>query len=547
MTGNDTSAPDDGTADGGKVHAATGGGNGGSPGGGPGGGVITARAVRRRLRRARSAHRETSIGAILTDVYMVGLALAIYGALAVTAIRRHLRLPSAGSPAESSVRGWLLVAVVLVLGGLAWHAARDLGPVYVTAAARYWAAGAPVDRAAWLRPALGWVTAVGAACGALFGTLVVLIGGADPILIVATTLAGAALPPAAVVAQAKGVAHARRVAGAEGVGRAADKARGEKVVRGERVARAEDVAPGGGQGRAVGAGRAKGVSGLVGLGVGLAVFVVGVDSLGYSLPAPALPGVVLACLAGIGAAFAVGLGLGRLGRLDAAALSGGAQLADAATVSLVLLQPAMFSDIIEIRRWRRVGLVRSRRHPGPAPAFLAHRETLRRGWGLVRADLVRQGRRRAGLLAFAGLAVVPYAMTLVAPGGTAPARVIAGFLAAERLCAGLRALCRSAALRRLLGGTDLALTISHLVVPGIGLALWWTATLPASPGPWPLEPLLACGILGAAYRAASRRPTRYDGPAVDTPFGIVQPDLVTQIVRGPDLAASVALLAFTLG
>lgn len=47
-------------------------------------------------------------------------------------------------------------------------------------------------------------------------------------------------------------------------------------------------------------------------------------------------------------------------------------------------------------------------------------------------------------------------------------------------------------------------------------------------------------------RAASRRPTRYDGAAVDTPFGIVQPELVTQIVRGPDLVAALPLAAFAL-
>jgi hypothetical protein len=182
-------------------------------------------------------------------------------------------------------------------------------------------------------------------------------------------------------------------------------------------------------------------------------------------------------------------------------------------------------------------------------------------WTLVRADLRRQRRRPAGLVAWAGLLVVPYATALVAPGGVAPARVVAGYLATERLCAGLRTVCRSAALRRLLGGSDAVLRAGHLVVPGVALAAWWALTLPATGGAgwaqtaaahtttggagW-LEPVLAAGVLAAAYRSATRRPTRYDGPAVDTPFGIVQPDLVTQVVRGPDLVAAVALGAFVL-
>ncbi|GIJ60199.1 DUF6297 family protein [Virgisporangium aurantiacum] len=486
--------------------------------------MSTAGEVRRRLRRARSAHRETSLGAVLTDVYMVALLVAVYGAFAVTAIRRHLRLPAAGSPAESGVRAWLLIAVVLVLGGLAWAAVRDLGPLYVTGAARYWAAGAPVDRAGWLRPALGWVAFVGAACGALFGVGVMLIGDTGWGLGLAATFAGAALPAAAVVAQAATATGAARPTTTTGD-------RGTDTGTGRRASGAP------GRGTAIA---------LAGSGTTIAIGVVVLDGLGVSVSAPAVPLSLLTVVAGL---VAVGTGvaaLRRLGRLDAAALSGGAQLADAATVSLVLLQPAMFSDIVEVRRWRRVGSVHS--GPlGPPPSIVAGRDRLRRLWTLVRADLRRQVRRPGGVLAWAGLGVVPYAMTLVAPGGAAPARVVAGYLATERLCAGLRTICRSAALRRLLGGSDLLLRLSHLPVPAVALALWWPATLPASPiNPAWAEPLLAVGVLAAAYRAAGRRPTRYDGAAVDTPFGIVQPDLVTQIVRGPDLVAALALAAFTL-
>lgn len=478
--------------------------------------VPSARAIRRRLRRSRATHRDTSLGAILTDIYMVAFAIVLYGAFAVTAIRRHLRLPEAGSPAERGVRGWLLVAVVLVLGGLAWNAVRDLGPLYVTAAARYWAAGTPVDRAGWLRPALGWVVLVGAGCGALFGVVVTLIGGADARLVAATTLAGAALPAAAVVVQAAGAAAVRP--------RWKDESKG----RGRRTWSA--------------AGRGTATV-VVGLGSAVALGMVALDALGVSVPAPAVPVPVLVAAGAVLVIGATVAALRRIGRLDAATLTGGAQLADAATVSLVLLQPAMFSDIVEIRRWRRVGKVHSRRM-GPPPSFVA--DGFRRVATLVRADLYRQWRRPAGLLTWAALAVAPYAMMLVAPAAAAPVRVIAAYLAIGRVSAGLRTVCRSAALRRLLGGSDTVLRFSHLAVPAVALALWWPATLPVSAAPGWAEPLLALGVLGAAYRSASRRPTNYDGPAIDTMFGIIQPALVTQIIRGPDLVAAIALAAFAL-
>lgn len=89
------------------------------------------------------------------------------------------------------------------------------------------------------------------------------------------------------------------------------------------------------------------------------------------------------------------------------------------------------------------------------------------------------------------------------------------------------------------------------VVPGSALGVWWALTLPARGAAagrtvgWS-ELILALGVLLAAYRAASRRPTRYDGPAIDTPFGLIQPDLIRQLVRGIDVLAIVALAAYLL-
>jgi len=478
--------------------------------------VPAARTLRRRLRRVRSAHRDTSLAGILTDVYMGVMAVAIYGTAAVTVIRRHLRLPPTASAADSGVRAALLFAAALVTAGLGWQTARSLGPLYLTGAGRYWAAGTPVDRAGWLRPALGWVVLAGAGGGALLGFLVGLVGAdaGGPIAGTVTTAAaaGAGLAAATVIAQSRiGLpAQARGGAGSDA-----------GAIR-------------------VGVGTA-----LVGVGFAVALAVIALDAGGVHPSLPAVPVWWCAGAALLLAAAAAMTALRRLGRLDAAALTGGAQLADAATLAAVFLQPAMLSDIIELRRWRRVGRVRSRPFGRP-PALVAAHDRYRRMWTLVHADLRRQWRRPTSAVAWAALLVVPYATVLLAPAAAAPVRVVAGYLATQRLCAGLRTVCRSAALRRTLGGSDRLLRGSHLVVPGIALAVWWAATAPVLGRFGQAEPVLALGVLFACYRSASRQPTSYDGVAVDTPFGLMQPALLTQLVRGFDVLAVVALVAFVL-
>jgi Family of unknown function (DUF6297) len=464
----------------------------------------SARRVRRRLRRARSAHQTTTLGERLTDVYLMAMFVAIYGTGLATATRRHVRLPPAGSPATAETRAWLALAGATVLVGLMWYAARSLGPLYVTPPARSWVAGAPVDRRAWLAPSFAWLLVAAAGLGGLLAGLAVLVSHAEvagtTVLLVTASVAGAvALAAATVVAQ---------------VPRSRGPAFASTPVAGPVTTAA---------------------------GVVLAAAVLLLHRREVSLPMLEVPAIWVAASTVACAVAAVGAAVSRLGRHEMAVLTGGAQLADAVTLAVVLLQPSMLSDIVEIRRWRRKGWVRSRRFARPYG----------RVWTLLQADLRRQARRPSGPLAWLGLLLVPYAALVVAPGAAAPVRVVAGYLATERLCAGLRAVCRSPSLRRALGGTDRLLLATHLVVPASALGVWWVLTLPArgalagSPIGWS-ELFLALGVLFAAYRAASRRPTRYDGPAIDTPFGLVQPDLVRQLVRGFDVLAIVALAAFLL-
>jgi hypothetical protein len=167
---------------------------------------------------------------------------------------------------------------------------------------------------------------------------------------------------------------------------------------------------------------------------------------------------------------------------------------------------------------------------------------------LFQADLVRQLRRRANLFTWAALALAPYAVAAFAPAAASPTRVVAGYLAAERLASGLRLVSRNVALRRVLGGTDAELKRAHLAVPALGLVVWWllTSWSVTSTTPLALLVILVGGLLGAVYRTATRPPMSYDAGLSDTPFGPVPTLLLRRLLRGPDLVAVLVLVDLLL-
>lgn len=133
------------------------------------------------------------------------------------------------------------------------------------------------------------------------------------------------------------------------------------------------------------------------------------------------------------------------------------------------------------------------------------------------------------------LVVAPYAAAAVLPGPiVAAVTAVLACLVAGRLAGGLRAVCRSAALRRNLGGTDLAVVVVHLVVPLVTVTVWTAAVLPVHPVSAVLIPL---GAVLVVYRLASRPPPTYGGALFDTPFAALPVDLIRQLLRGPALLA----------
>ncbi len=455
--------------------------------------------LRRNLRQARRAHSERTLGELLTDVYMFALLAVLYGGSAAVSIRNHLRQPLSSPVGTESARFWLLLVLLVVAAAFAWRGLRMIGPLITTPPAQAWVASTPVDRADWLRTPLVFLLAFmgvlgsGVALLASWAGLTTSYGWA----LVAGAGAGIGLAGVAVLAQA----------------------RPHTVHKAHRRPRPSDV--------------------VIVVSVLVAVAAVVSNEVELVLPRPALPAFVLGTLAVAGAVAALVYASRLLYRIDRTTLSGGAELAGAAMNAAVMLDISLLSELVASRRWRHTRRLHSRHwFPGSAASVL------------FQADLLRQWRRRGDLFAWAALILAPYAMTVFSPSAVGSTRIIAGYIAVDRLAGGLRLVSRSPALRRALGGTDGSLKGIHIVVPAIGLAIWWTATIPAGGVPYlpVITGVLIAGLLGAVYRTATRKPMSYDdgggGGSAGSPIGPIPVNLIRQVLRGPDVVLLLVLFGF---
>ncbi|MBO4160585.1 DUF6297 family protein [Micromonospora antibiotica] len=457
----------------------------------------TPRQLRTGLRRARRRHHPGSLGEVLTDAYVVVLFVALYGWFAVAAIRDHLAAPQV-TRTDPGDRYWIAVAAVTAGAGLAWWGLRLTGPLLVTPAAQTWLVSSPVDRRAWLLPRFGGLVGGGTIGVGLLAVAAAYAGGLDrPVDLGWAALAGltcgATATGWAVVAQS--VRPTPRWAGRLGVG-------------------------------------------LSAAGATIAVLVVLGHAAGWSLPLPPV-----SLTAGVGlvllpvAVASTVRAHRRLPGVDRAALTTGAQFANAATTAAVLLDPSLLAALVESRRWRGIGLVRGR--PFRAGGRLRV---------LLQAEVRRLSRRRGALVGWVGALLTMYAVAVALPSIAGPAHLVLAYLATGGLTGGLRAISRAPGLRRSLGGNDALLRLTHLVVPGVGATLWYLATLPAlRPVPVPLDAVLLLGVVAAAFWAGTRPPMRYGGAVVNTPFAMVPVDLVRQVLRGPDLVAVLVVVQLLAG
>ena len=448
--------------------------------------VPTARSLRSHLARTRRARRAATADGPSRDWYTPALAALVVGGMLVQGVRRVVGVVPAPPP-EAPHAGLLLGAALLVLAGLALRAALAVGPMLAGPAVRHWVLAAPVDRRGLLTPRYAGAAAAAAVLGAGVGALAGVVVAAAATALIWWTATGAAvgagLLAAAVLWQSGRVAA----------------------------------------GRATGAGIA-----VAGLLVAVAALVAGRDA---AVPAgPGVPGAAVAAVAWLVAAALLGCGWRRLARLDRAELGAGSGLAAAVRVAGTFLDPSLLLGLVEERRWRSARRGRSR--PGAGTGTVA----------LLHADARRALRTPTAVGVAVGMLLVPYAATAVLPAPAVPAvTAVAAWAVASRVAGGLRAVARSAALRRALGGTDRVLVAAHLVAPLAAVTVWTLAVLPAVS---PLNPvaavLLPVGAVAVVWRAATRPGPDYGSALFETGLGMMPVDTVRQLLRGPALLAALA-------
>lgn len=451
-----------------------------------------ARAWRKRLRSTRRKHHDRTLGDVLTDIYIMLWVFGVYGGILGVALRNHLREASAiVGPGRQAY--WIGMAVLFAAAGLVWLGARSMGPLLATAAEQTWGVSTPVDRRRWLTPR--------------FGALVLSAGVLATVMaLVAELLAGHidTLGWACLAGSAYGVLLAASVIAVQG------DAPGSRWLR-----------PGGWV--------------LLGMGTLTALGVVAAHYAGMALPRPVMPSAAVLALVGLPlAVLAVSTAVRTLPHMDRARLSAGVDVAAATLSATVWLDPSLLSGVLEVRRWRHVGRVRSR-------GFKLGRYG-RRGV-LLQAELRRQLRRPGALGVWAAMALALYAVALVVPAAVGAVRILFAYVAAGRFMGGLRTLARSPGLRRALGGSETEQRLVHLFLPAVGTVLWWILTAPAGGVHLNvLELVMVAGVVGAAYRAATRPPLSYGGAVIETPIGLVPLELILQMMRGLDVLSVVFIL-----
>ncbi|WP_424186848.1 DUF6297 family protein [Actinokineospora sp. G85] len=438
----------------------------------------SAGAARRVLRSHRS--RRVPVRQRWADLVLGAAYVAMVVGLAAGAAQVGFEkaAPAAGTLVS---RQWGVALGVVLVAAACAKVALVLGPVVVRGPAQTWLVSTPIDRRALLSGRFVVVLGVGCASGTLIALTAVVAGGGERGAVLGALLVGAVLGVSLAAATVLAQASAARVRRAQG-----------------------------------------GLNAVLGL-CAAAVVAIPVARLD-AFPTLPVGGVAAAVVV---AGVVVWFARAGLARLSRARLAVGVDVAEAATVATTFLEPTILWGVLLVQRARRMGRVRSVRLRGS------------RFTALVAADLVRVRRTWSGPAVWAGSLPVPYLAEATASPTALPAvHLITAFLAADRLAGGLRIICRTPALRRLLGGSDRELTLAHLVVPAVGAVVWCTATAPALPNMAALVcALSAVGSVLVIHRMAARPPIEYTNPVLELGFGTggMPIWLSLQLSRGPSL------------
>ncbi|MGA5303103.1 DUF6297 family protein [Nucisporomicrobium flavum] len=445
-------------------------------------------AVRRWVRRTRSAHRER--GETLGNFYFAVLFVVIVGGML------HRQLAAVFWPGAPNVSELAAYSLAAALAGGLYLALRRLGPLALSRPAASWLLTAPVSRRRLLLPSLGLAVTAAAAAGALGAFAIVGHVAARPVPaeVFASLPAGGALLGGALMLTALGAQGERRWS-----------------------SWSDDAA-------------------YLLLAAGLAGLVA--DS---ALAAPRAP-------AGWPAAWVVAPAAGALAvvvlaffLLAVRGLAGtpndrileASRTAGTFADSAFGVEPSFVTEMVERRYWARRRL-RSLRLPERLPVLVAQ-------------DLLMVRRRPRRLLWLAGGAALP-SLLAQAPGWVLAVALLAGgMVAAGVTTASVRTDAGNPWMLRMLGLSSRTAILHRLLVPGVLAALWYTAALillgvlgDLPPGPW-WALGVALGPVGAVAAVRKARTGFVDNSLLplDTPMG--------SIATGPLLAAFAGVDVLILG
>lgn len=440
----------------------------------------TASDVRARIRRTTRS--SLSWQSKLGTAYELALYVAVLGGITYELLKSQqvTNGPDTSSALSEQGTGWIVAWSCVVAGLVLAKVLIAFGPVFVGPTRMSWILSSPIDRRDVLRSRFWIVLLVGLLAGVLWPVLVASVVRANPgasgAAALASAAAGVVIAGSAVLVQTTRPATARFQAAASVAATLAMVAVGWGVVGDPPV--------------------------TVGLTPSVAPWLAA--------------GTVLIAVTSIARAW------WSLGSLRRESLSSGAELASVAAVSMMLFEFSLLGSVLVERRARVIGRVRSARLRGSRIGVL------------VRADVLRVWRSKNYLLLWFGLIPLPALVDLAGSPELVPAlQLVVAFLATDRLAGGLRFVCRSDAVRRMLGGPDRTLRLVHVVVPTLGALIWCAAGWVITPGVsiWNAG-VSAAGAVMVVYRIATRPPLDYSAVAFDFgAFGSTPVGLIVQLSR----------------
>lgn len=453
--------------------------------------VPSARSVRNRIRDWERARTPAEFGTAFT---VWGLPVFVATGLLWYVLGRvdpdTLRSGETVTGLVRSANSLFAVGLAIAAFGLFMVALRAVGPVVANSADRFWIHSTPIDRSAVLAPRY-WVST---ACGSGLGVLIAR----------GSTLVGH-------------TAHSWWWFGGMGA------ALGASVVGWGVCAQTSRTAD-----------RWYRHCSVVAVCTGV------LGSAGSVVYAPVLPGSSVSWAA----AFAVvaGIAIVSVGRrhirlLNRAALERSSGIVTSLSVAATTMDTSFVSSEMDVRAWRRLGLVQSRSFSGS------------RWRMLVDADARRVMRDRRTVITMVAATIAVYLGAAVFAVPLRPLALLLACVVAGTVCGrGLRDIYSSSALRAAFGGSDRSLGAAHLVVPTAGVIAVFAVGAPVVFGAslWAVLPIPFVA-LAALYRSASRPPLEYGGLVLETPMGQVPVDMLRQLLRGPLVVVAYAAVQVAVG